>query len=118
MATFQAKSGFTTDQETGCIHGYTDYEQCRTNYFLKQQNQILQNQPPSSEKENDQLKTEIETLNQELEILETKQVAPESNNAQNNDFLESAPVTYISILLVVVITTVFITRFFIKKYER
>ena len=76
-----------TDPETGCVGANSDtvFQLCRQNYFIKQQNQILQNQQPSPKpEENTQLKTE--TINANPLIL------------------------HVAILIAVIISTIFITK--------
>jgi len=79
------------DPETGCSSiDEVAFQSCREAYFLKQQNQILQNQQPNPKpEESTQLKTE--TINANSSML------------------------YVAILLVVVIATIFITKYLIKK---
>ena len=97
MATFQFKSGFTTDPETGCIRGYNDYEQCRTTYFLKQQNEILQQQTQSNlRQENTELKSQLDQMRKEIEALKTQQTVSQPA-AQNNGNVLAASVSGMSI---------------------
>ncbi len=85
MATFPIRAFIsnTRDPETGCIRGYyKEYEQCRANFFLKQQNQILQQKsataPAStnttSNIELEELRAQLEQQKTEIESLKTQQV--------------------------------------------
>lgn len=74
------------DPETGCTPG-EHLEECRQNYYLKQQNQILQQQKsgtPSasvnttSDIELEELRAQIEQQKTEIESLKTQQVPPQN----------------------------------------
>lgn len=108
MATVQFKSGFTTDPETGCVRGYNDYEQCRTNFFLKQQNQILKNQQSSSN-------------NGDAKVMGTTTEAQIETQANNNlAAVEAAmggfsfPLTYVLIIIATMVITAVVTRYLTK----
>jgi len=64
------------DPETGCVsHDQVAFQSCRQAYFLKQQNQILQNQQQQSNEilrqENTGLKTQAAKIQSELDALKT-----------------------------------------------
>lgn len=81
------------------------FQLCRQNYFLKQQNQILQNQTARPEtEESAQLKTGTQT---QAEVI---------LNPQQKETAEINPmILYALILVAVVIATVFITKHLTKK---
>lgn len=109
MAKFQAQSGFTTDPETGCVQGYNDYEQCRANYFLKQQNQIIQQQKTTpavstatttvTDTELEKLRTQIQEQKTEIESLKTQQTIPQQNF--NNNPTASYPYPLIGVVAII-----------------
>jgi phage-related minor tail protein len=72
------------DPETGCKHN-DNYEDCRQNYFLKQQNQILQqNNAPQSEgtitTEVQELREQLNQQQQEIALLKSEQQPTASTN--------------------------------------
>jgi hypothetical protein len=87
------------DQETGCTPG-EHFEECRQNYYLKQQNQILQQQKsaPVSVPANTTSNTELEELRAEIESLKTQQVQPQN---LNNNSTPASPYPLIGIGIVI-----------------
>jgi ElaB/YqjD/DUF883 family membrane-anchored ribosome-binding protein len=78
------------DPETGCTPG-EHFEECRQNYYLKQQNQILQQQKTdassapantTSNTELEELRAQIEQQKTEIESLKIEQATPQ--NLDNN----------------------------------
>ena len=95
-----------TDPETGCVGMGSDvaFQLCRQNYFLKQQNQILQSQQSSQK------------LNGENIQLETVSQSNTENFTTNLGFVSTNPaVLYGIILFLVVIVTVVITKLAMKN---
>jgi hypothetical protein len=96
-----------TDPETGCSTPLdkTAYELCRQTYYTKQQNQILQNQQskitPTPE-ESTQPKTDTQTQVEKVYV-------------QKEGIVVSPTILYVSVLIVIVIATIFITKYFTKK---
>ena len=86
MATILERS-LQEDPETGCTRG-EHFEECRQNYYLKQQNQILQqksapvsvpvNTAPSTEL--GELRAQIEQQKTEIESLKAQQATPQNFN--------------------------------------
>ena len=113
MATFQAQSGFTTDPETGCVHGYNNYEQCRTNYFLKQQNEILKNQQSDSNNGNGNAKVMGTSTEAQAQGQTNNNLAAVGEATSGFNF----SLAYLLILVAAIITTVVITKYFTKKKE-
>ena len=80
MATFNLGGALNwcteRDSETGCYgcgeNKQMAYEQCRQTYFLKQQNQILQQQVATSSS-NDQKVKDLESLNANLQKITDQQ---------------------------------------------
>jgi len=91
------------DPETGCSsRDEVAFQSCRQNYFLKQQNQILQNQQSNPKPEESvQLKTETQTRVEEVNYVQKESI--ESNGI-------SPTIPYLLILIVVVAATIIITK--------
>jgi len=71
------------DEETGCVApDMATLELCRQSFYLKQQNKLMQQQQQQTnnqfQQENAQLKTKIETLRQEVDILKLQQTTTQA----------------------------------------
>ena len=90
------------DSETGCSNTLdkTAYELCRQNYFMKQQNQILQNQQISPKPDETTSQIQAEGVN---------------NFPQKESDGISYTIPYLLVLVAVVVVTAIITKRLIRK---
>lgn len=102
------------DPETGCKHN-SSYEQCRQTYFLKQQNQILQQPSSNSQEKTHQLESEISEMKQELETLQTQQTDSDTQTTSDNFLDGYTALMFAGLIVISIVATAIITKLIIKK---
>lgn len=111
------------DPETGCsASDKAAFELCKQSFYLKQQNEILQQPPTDSrlQQENVELKLQLEEIKQEIETLKSQQVIPQPEARADNNLLAAsisgATLPTISLVFVLGISVAFLVgRKFFKK---
>jgi hypothetical protein len=120
LAGFRALRVPVPDAETGCTMGDANaFQECRQAYFLKQQNQILKSQrvqtvapqkevasPTTSDLEN-----RLQTMESQLNALNTQQSVTGSSQTQNADGMAVPILPFALILVFTIIVTAIITLY-------
>jgi hypothetical protein len=124
LLNFLAPEAPIPDKETGCVS--TDaqaLQACRQAYFLKQQNQILKSQkvqtvPPQAEVTSpatSDLENRLQTMESQLNALNTQQSATGSPRSQNIDGMSIPILPFVLILVFTIIVTAVITLYVGRK---
>ncbi|OGZ10752.1 MAG: hypothetical protein A3C93_05550 [Candidatus Lloydbacteria bacterium RIFCSPHIGHO2_02_FULL_54_17] len=112
------------DPETGCVsHDQVAFQSCRQAYFLKQQNQILQNQQQQSNEilrqENTGLKTQAAKIQSELDALKTQPTSTATTGSSVQPQMgvngNGNVIVFSLLLIIAILATVIITKHFSKK---